>query len=397
MATVQCHAIYLFSLFDYFPCRNFLDEFWRDLLSGREMAGSLFWKTNRYYITMSIDLTEATRLARICLPQILADSETAGEAVDDATATTPLLTDEHVSVKTLCRLWAGMGYIYQVTIAIPSSSSSSSLSLALNNNKHIKSNNIAYHHFIIKQIVIPPPTPHSRRSVGNERKAYSYFIEAKFYQSLAPILIKNHNLAIPIPYHIELGGCSDDAEKGYGNLSDNSRVTVEEKDQIISICMSLLNGSPSSNRDGTNNNIHAALSWLATLHAATWGAAKVDAYVGQKLVHPIGSYWHLDTRPDEHESMPNQGWEGRLKRAARAINERLRRDTMQCCIHGDAKDANMLFQKMDDDDDGGGSGVSVSMFDFQYCGKAPPSVSASAASIICTFIPHFVLCGCLID
>ena len=38
---------------------------------------------------------------------------------------------------------------------------------------------------------------------------------------------------------------------------------------------------------------------------------------------------------------------------------------MQCCIHGDAKDANMMF-------DGKGG---VSMYDFQYCGRAPPSVS----------------------
>ena len=59
--------------------------------------------------------------------------------------------------------------------------------------------------------------------------------------------------------------------------------------------------------------------------------------------------------------MPRKGWEGRLKLAARAIDERLRRDEMQCCIHGDAKDANMLFHS---DDDGSGG---VSMYDFQYC------------------------------
>ena len=342
---------------------------------------------------MSIHPTEATRLARICLPQILAHSKTdrndeiSGDGVHDVTATTSLLTDEQVTVKTLCRLWAGMGYIYQVTIAIPSSSSSTSSSSSLNK---IKSKNKVYHHFIIKQIVIPSTSPHSRRSVGDERKANSYFIEANFYQGLAPILIKNHNLSIPIPYHIELGGCFDVSEKEYGHLCDNSRDMVEEQDQIISICMSLLNGSPSSNHVDTNHNIHAALSWLATLHAATWGAAKVDSYVRDKLVQPIGSYWHLDTRLDEHKSMPNQGWEGRLKRAARAIHERLRRDTMQCCIHGDAKDANMLFQKVDDDDDDdddvGCGGVSVSMFDFQYIGKAPPSVSSP-----------FVLWGYLIN
>ena len=57
-----------------------------------------------------------------------------------------------------------------------------------------------------------------------------------------------------------------------------------------------------------------------------------------------------------------------MKKAARAIDERLKRDRMQCCIHGDAKDANMLFFENDKKE------VCVGMYDFQYCGKAPPSV-----------------------
>ena len=134
--------------------------------------------------------------------------------------------------------------------------------------------------------------------------------------------------------------------------------------------MSLLKGSPGY--CGDDDSIHAVLSWLSTLHAATWGS-KADEYVKQQLVQPIGSYWHLDTRPNEHNAISNRGWEGRLKLAARAIDERLKRDSMQCCIHGDAKDANMLF-------DGKGG---VSMYDLQYCGRAPPSVSCYQLSLIC--------------
>ena len=222
-------------------------------------------------------------------------------------------------------------------------------------------------HYRLRQIKakakakVIPALKHSRRSIGDERKAYSYWIEANYYQTLAPTLIEKYDLAIPITYHIELDGSFDDGDVA------NSDNEVVGKDQTITICMSLLDGSPSTNRYSTNH-IHATLTWLATLHAGTWGT-KVDTYVQTKAVQPIGSYWHLDTRPDEHESMSRHGWEGRLKLAARAIHERLRRDSMQCCIHGDAKDANMLFQKMD------GGGISVSMYDFQYCGKAPPSVS----------------------
>lgn len=212
-----------------------------------------------------------------------------------------------------------MGYIYQVTVKLPSSSKPKQQS------------------FIIKR-VIPPPK--NSRSFGDQRKAASYLIEANFYQTIAPKLIEEHGLSIPIPYHVERD-------------EDNDQVTI---------CMSRLEGSPGYLE---NDKVHSVLTWLATLHAATWGS-KADDYVNQKLVQPIGSYWHLDTRPSEHDSMSRSGWEGRLKLAARAIDERLKRDGMQCCIHGDAKDANMLFNKEGQ----------VSMYDFQYCGKAPPSVSA---------------------
>lgn len=320
---------------------------------------------------MSINQTEATRLARICLPQILAHSRAGIEdeiiEIDGASKLlSQTLSKGDVTVKSQCRLWAGMGYIYQVTIAIPSLSSS----------KH-NSKSKTHHKFIIKHIVIPPPPRHSRRSIGDERKAYSYWIEANFYQSLAPTLIEKYDLAIPIPYHIELEGfeVGDDG---------NYNTEVVKKEQTITICMSLLNGSPS--KGSMDDNIHAALSWLATLHAATWGA-KVATYVEKKAVQPIGSYWHLDTRPDEHEAMPNRGWEGRLKLAARAIHERLRRDRMQCCIHGDAKDANMMFFERIGGN-GGCGGVSVSMYDFQYCGRAPPSVSMLGYnhSSFCSFL-----------
>ncbi|KAL9183376.1 hypothetical protein ACHAXT_005163 [Thalassiosira profunda] len=252
---------------------------------------------------MSIDRPEALSLARICLPHLLSGTASAADA--DA------LTERDVSVKSLCRLWAGMGYIYQITIK----------------NKH---------RFIAKRVI--PPSK-NERSFGDERKAASYLVESNFYQHLAPSLVEE-GLAIPRPYHVER----------------------DEQTDRVTICMSLLHGSPGYLDD---DKAQAVLRWLATLHAATWGS-KVDEYVNKGWVQPIGSYWHLDTRPSEHDSMPRRGWEGRLKLAARAIDERLKRDKMQCCIHGDAKDANMLF--------GFGEDGEVAMYDFQYCGRAPPSV-----------------------
>jgi len=125
----------------------------------------------------------------------------------------------------------------------------------------------------------------------------------------------------------------------------------------------------------------AVLTWLATLHAAYWGDEKVDKIVEEVGLQQTGSYWHLDTRPSEWEAMPTTGWEGRLKRAARAIDKRLKRDPMQCIIHGDAKEANVLFSSSSSKvtactaTNGRRPDVDlvVTLCDFQYCGKGPPS------------------------
>lgn len=250
---------------------------------------------------MPLSSSEALRLARESLPKMIENKH----VPDDFDLN---LCEKDVKVKSVCRLWAGMGYIYDINVR-------------------------GDFHIIVKHIV---PPPKQSRSFGDIRKATSYEVEANFFRHLAPHLIAEHKLSIPVPYHVE-------------NDSDNS----------ITICMSRLEGSPGYLSD--DDQIHAVLKWMATLHAATWG--KADNLVEEKGLQPIGSYWHLDTRPSEHDSMPRRCWEGRLKRAARAIDERLKRDPMQCVIHGDLKDANMLF-----------SNNSVGIYDFQYCGRAPPTV-----------------------
>jgi thiamine kinase-like enzyme len=109
---------------------------------------------------------------------------------------------------------------------------------------------------------------------------------------------------------------------------------------------------------------------MATFHSTYWGEEAASAVVERAGLQPIGSYWHLDTRPDEHSSMPRGGLSGRLKLAARAIDRRLKSEEWQCLIHGDPKDANILV-----DDGGAGSGHfgRVYLYDFQYCGKGPPT------------------------
>ena len=181
--------------------------------------------------------------------------------------------------------------------------------------------------FVAKVIRLPQRCT----SVGDQRKADSYDVEAAFYNGGHAAKLISAGCRVPRPLIVERG-------------------------TPLVICMTKVPGRADLSMDERQTG--AALQWLARLHAAYWGHARADAAVAAGL-QPQGSYWYLDTRADEHSRMPKSGWEGRLRLAARAIDERLKADPFQTVVHGDAKEANMLFE-----------GGTVGMVDFQYCGKA---------------------------
>jgi aminoglycoside phosphotransferase (APT) family kinase protein len=264
---------------------------------------------------------EVLRVVKCCLPAILFDDKRK-KASEDASAINIDLQVDDLQVTTLCRLWAGMGLIYRVRISLPVGSTTSG-------NRTTGNDEIAIKH------IIPPPS--SKRSFGDHRKASSYHVEANFYENLAQELIAK-GVSVPTPYHVERG-------KG-----DSVIIAMSYHESKV---------NPTENQQ----RVRLVLSWLAQFHAMYWDADAADRVVQQAGLQAVGSYWYLATRPDEHEEMPDHGWQGRLKRAARAIDARLQRDPLQCVIHGDAKDANILM-----DEHG-----KVTFCDFQYCGRGPPT------------------------
>ena len=90
------------------------------------------------------------------------------------------------------------------------------------------------------------------------------------------------------------------------------------------------------------------VKWLAQFHGMFYNHEP-------KGLWNEGSYWHLDTRPDEWNEMAS----GRLKSAARHISERLKNAKHQTIIHGDAKLANFCFSP---------DSSKVAAVDFQYVG-----------------------------
>lgn len=243
--------------------------------------------------------------------ELLEEMEARCEQLEGDASTRPPASGEApsrkgtVRVEELCDLWGGMGSVYRINGAL-----------------------------VLKRVRFP-----AGASAGDERKIQSYMCEAAFYERHAPrLLAPPCSLALPRPYSVrrELGSCPG-----------------------INISMSALSGTPPRG-NLSPAEAEAALTWLARLHAAYWGvrAEELDG------LQPQGTYWYLDTRPDELEAMPRSGWEGRLRLAARALDARLKADT-QTVVHGDAKGANMLFTGQK------GGPVVAQMYDFQYTGRSP--------------------------
>lgn len=95
------------------------------------------------------------------------------------------------------------------------------------------------------------------------------------------------------------------------------------------------------------NRFHSGLNWLAHFHARFLGTQRSELW-------PCGTYWHLDTRPQEWEKMP----EGPLKDSARALDLRLKGAEFQTLVHGDAKPPNFCWNAQDQ----------AAAVDFQYVG-----------------------------
>lgn len=88
------------------------------------------------------------------------------------------------------------------------------------------------------------------------------------------------------------------------------------------------------------------LTWLARFHACFLGAEPDDLW-------PEGTYWHLETRPDELEAIRDAG----LRDAAASLDAQLTGARFRTLVHGDAKPANFCF-----------GADAVAAVDFQYIG-----------------------------
>ncbi|MEP5364639.1 MAG: oxidoreductase family protein [Reichenbachiella sp.] len=180
---------------------------------------------------------------------------------------------------------------------------------------------------IVKHVQLPNQSHHPRgwnTDLSHERKLKSYQVEINWYNDLA------HR-------------CDD-----YCRVADT--IHLQDRQGEMLMIMEDLNatGFPIRKSEVSIPEIKACLSWLAHFHAKFMGV-KGDG------LWPVGTYWHLDTRPDELEAMQDK----ELKAAAREIDKTLNDAKYQTLVHGDAKLANFCFSEKDQ---------KVAAVDFQYIG-----------------------------
>ena len=231
-----------------------------------------------------MDSAEALALARAAAPQFAAAGLPRTAAHDISS----------VEPRSVARLWAGMGSVVELKVSAPTP-------LA-----------------IIAKRVAWSAASADTLAIGDRRKRDSYVVEANFYGNGHAERLHRAGCRLP------------------------RAITAQHRPDGITIVMSKVQGERA--HLGRAESC-AVLTWLARMHAEYWGA-RADAAVAPTAeggLQAQGCYWYLDTRPDEHEAMPTRGWEGRLRRAARVIDLRLKADPLQTICHGDAKDANMVF------------------------------------------------------
>ena len=182
-------------------------------------------------------------------------------------------------------------------------------------------------HVVVKHVRFPQQTEHPRgwnTDLSHQRKLRSYQVETEWYRNWS----SRCGSASPVPQCLALE-----------NRDDETLMVFEDLDE---------SGYPVRKDRLTMVEIASCLSWLANFHATFLGCQP-------ERLWPQGTYWHLETRPDELAALPDL----ELKNAAEKIDRALSSSPYQTLVHGDAKLANFCFSN---------DGNQVAAVDFQYVG-----------------------------
>ena len=166
-------------------------------------------------------------------------------------------------------------------------------------------------------------------TLSHQRKLQSYQVESQWYKNYAQYC--TNDCPVPTCLHVE-------------NSSNDILIILSDLHQ---------QGFPVhktyAQQTLAKHEINSVLFWLAHFHACFMQSEHEGLW-------PIGSYWHLGTRPEELAALTDT----KLKQAAAQLDESLNNCPYQSLIHGDAKLANFCFSE---------DGQQAAAVDFQYVGQ----------------------------
>lgn len=180
---------------------------------------------------------------------------------------------------------------------------------------------------VLKHIRLPKQSHHPRgwnTDLSHRRKVRSYEVEVAWYRRWSKYCHDQCRIPKCLAYK-QHGG------ETWIVLEDLNNAGFEERRRSVSL-----------------QEMKVCLSWLANFHA-TFMNEKPEG------LWDTGTYWHLETRPEELEALKDTA----LKNAAQRIDQKLQESPYQTFVHGDAKLANFCFSQ---------DGQKVAAVDFQYVG-----------------------------
>ncbi|MDR9830215.1 phosphotransferase [Vibrio sp. FNV 38] len=181
---------------------------------------------------------------------------------------------------------------------------------------------------IVKHVTLPEQLTHPRgwsTPQSHQRKVDSYDVEAFWYQTYAT----QYDALCPMPLSL--------------------LTTVTDNQWFIAMEDLSCRGFSETAPNASWQQISACLKWLASFHAKHIDQPGIGLWQS-------GTYWHLQTRPDEMSALQDLP----LKQAAQAIDQALFDAPFTTLVHGDAKLANFCFNSRGD---------KAAAIDFQYVGK----------------------------
>ncbi|MDH6015364.1 phosphotransferase [Vibrio splendidus] len=233
-------------------------------------------------------------------------------------------------VQVIQRLWGGYGELVRLVFAKKSSASMNSV--------------------IVKHVALPDKAEHPKgwnTKLSHQRKVHSYQVETAWYQSFT----QQWDERCPVPVGLECELAENEWLIVMQDLADIGFPLTSQFD-VLTVSDESAGGEQYNAYTSVDvKQRNACLKWLANFHAKHININQQQS----SSLWPVGTYWHLDTRPDEFNALADLP----LKNQAQHIDRLLKECPYQTLVHGDAKLANFCFDS---------ESQNAAAVDFQYVG-----------------------------